>query len=239
MKTTYTGPDPQKIENMFSSIAGQYDRVNDVLSLGIHHLWKKKLVAQSEALLGEHVLDCATGTGDLALLFKKKVGDKGSVIGTDFCADILAHAPAKAEKAGLDISFEQADATNLQYEDNRFDIASISFGIRNVGNLDQAFKELARVCKPTGRVMILEFGQMTTPVIRHFYHAYSDYILPQIGGMLSGDKKAYNYLNESARNFPSGNDFVKRALDTGAYSKMTATPLMSGIAYIYQGTPKD
>lgn len=232
----YKEPQAQTIKKMFSEIAPSYDKANSILSLGIHHLWKKKVVELSGAKAGDSVLDCATGTGDLALIFKKTVGPKGKVIGTDFCPEILAFAPDKAKKENLEIAFETADVTQLPYADNSFDISSISFGIRNVDNLDKALTELARVTK--NKVMIMEFGQMNVPVVGSAYNFYSNTILPKIGGWISGNPAAYNYLNTSAKAFPAGQNFIDRALKTGAYSAMTCKPLSFGIAYIYMGIPQ-
>lgn len=232
----YKEPQATTIKQMFSEIAPSYDKANSVLSLGIHHLWKKKVVSLSGAKPGDAVLDCATGTGDLALLFKETVGTSGSVTATDFCSDILAFGPAKAKKKNLDIKFETADVTRLPYADKSFDISSISFGIRNVENLDQALKELARVSKR--KVMIMEFGQVKAPIFGPAYNFYSNTILPKIGGWISGNPAAYTYLNSSAKSFPSGQEFIDRALNTGAYSNMTCKPLSFGIAYIYSGHPK-
>lgn len=124
-------PNPETVRQMFSKVAANYDKANSVLSVGIHHLWRKKLVKLSGAQNGQKVLDCATGTGDLAIEFKKTVGKNGEVIGTDFCPEMLEPAPRKALEKGLDIKFEQADVTQLKYQDSYFDIASISFGIRS------------------------------------------------------------------------------------------------------------
>jgi len=232
----YKEPHAPTIRKMFSEIAPSYDKANTVLSLGIHHLWKKTLVRMSGADEGDRVLDCATGTGDLAMIFKETVGPKGAVVGTDFCEDILALAPKKAQDAGLDILFEQADVTQLPYSDKSFDIASISFGIRNVENLDKALTELARVTKKN--VMILEFGQVQKPVLKEAYNFYSQKVLPWIGGKISGNPDAYKYLNDSAQAFPSGPDFVQRAMATGAYSQIDCKELSFGIAYIYKCTTK-
>ena len=174
---TKHSPDPEIIKSMFSKVAANYDKANSILSVGIHHLWRKKLVYLSSAKPGQSVLDCATGTGDLAIEFKKAVGPEGSVIGTDFCAEMLAPAPSKALAENLEIKFEQADVTALQYADNYFDIVSISFGIRNVGNPLKALQEMARVTKPGGKVMVLEFGQMSLPVLNYAYTFYSEKIL--------------------------------------------------------------
>lgn len=234
----YKEPHAPTIRKMFSEIAPSYDKANSVLSLGIHHLWKKKLVDLSSAKNGDRVLDCATGTGDLALLFKQRVGASGSVLATDFCEDILAFAPEKAKKQGLHIDFQTADVTQLPFADGRFDISSISFGIRNVNDLQKALSELARVTRPGGRVMILEFGQIQWPVLREAYALYADHILPRLGGLISGNSAAYKYLNDSSKKFPSGQAFVERALATGRYQSMAVRPLSLGIAFIYTGIVK-
>lgn len=187
-------PNPEIIRNMFSKVAANYDKGNTVLSMGVHHLWRKKLVKYSGAKFGDKILDCATGTGDLAIEFKQKVGVVGSVTGTDFCAEMLIPAPQKAKDKGLEITFEQADVTALQYPDKQFDITSISFGIRNVSDPVKALKEMARVTKSGGKVMVLEFGQVNIPVIGTLYNYYSQNILPKIGGLVTGQKDAYEYL---------------------------------------------
>lgn len=228
-------PNPEIIRSMFSKVAANYDRANSVLSVGIHHLWRKKLVDLAQVKPGQAILDCATGTGDLAIAFKKATGPTGSVIGTDFCADMLETAPAKARKAGLEIQFEQADVTQLPYENNRFDIVSISFGIRNVNDPVKALHEMARVSKPGGRVMVLEFGQMQTPVIRDLYNLYSEKVLPVIGGLVSGQKEAYDYLQKSSAAFPCREGFLDLMKQADAFTDCSYTPVSFGIAYIYTG----
>ncbi len=231
-------PNPEIIRNMFSKVAANYDKGNNVLSMGVHHLWRKKLVKMSDAYAGQAVLDCATGTGDLAIEFKKAVGPTGQVIGTDFCAEMLTPAPAKALARGLDIRFEQADVTQLQYPDNTFDICSISFGIRNVGDSVKGLKEMARVTKPGGQVMVLEFGQVKMPVLGPLYNFYSEKILPKLGGLVTGQGEAYEYLQKSSAAFPCREEFIALMDETGDFSKMGFTALTGGIAYIYQGTTK-
>lgn len=231
-------PNPEIIRSMFSKVAEHYDRGNSVLSVGIHHLWRKKLVELAQAKPGQSVLDCATGTGDLAIAFKKEVGPTGSVIGTDFCAEMLETAPQKAKKSGLDIQFELADVTQLQYADNSFDISSISFGIRNVGDPVKGLSEMARVTKRGGRVMILEFGQMQTPVIKDLYNFYSEKVLPKIGGLVTGQKEAYEYLQKSSSAFPCREEFLGLMKQTDQFSEMSFKPVSFGIAYIYSGTVK-
>lgn len=231
-------PNPEIIRSMFSKVAQHYDRGNSVLSVGIHHLWRKKLVELAQAKPGQSVLDCATGTGDLAIAFKKEVGPTGSVIGTDFCAEMLETAPQKAKDSGLDIQFELADVTQLQYADKSFDISSISFGIRNVGDPIKGLSEMARVTKSGGRVMVLEFGQMQTPVIKDLYNFYSEKVLPQIGGLVTGQKEAYEYLQKSSSAFPCREEFLGLMKQTGQFSEMSFKPVSFGIAYIYSGIVK-
>lgn len=231
-------PDPEKIRSMFSKVAAKYDTANSVLSVGIHHLWRKKVIQLSQAQKGMSVLDCATGTGDLAIAFKKAVGPTGKTIGTDFCVEMMETAPAKALAENLDITFEFADVTQLKYPDHQFDITSISFGIRNVSDPVVALKEMARVTKPGGKVMVLEFGKMEMPVISNLYNYYSQNILPKLGGMVSGQKEAYEYLQKSSAAFPSRENFLELMKLTNTFSNMKFTPVSFGIAYIYEGIVK-
>ncbi len=231
-------PDPEIIRSMFSKVAANYDKANSVLSVGIHHLWRKKVVHLSAARLGQSVLDCATGTGDLAIEFKKAVGPTGKVVGTDFCVEMLKPAPAKAQAANLEIEFTQADVTNLQYIDREFDIVSISFGIRNVSDPVKALKEMARVCRPGGKVIVLEFGQMKIPVLNFAYQFYSEKILPILGGWVTGQKAAYDYLQKSSAAFPSREKFLNLMNEAESFTSVSYTSVSLGIAYIYIGTVK-
>lgn len=230
--------DPEKIRQMFSQVAPNYDRANSVLSGGIHHLWRKKLVKLSGAHHGQAVLDCATGTGDLALEFKKAVGPTGRVVGTDFCAEMLASAPAKSAQMNLPVEWAQADAMNLQFKDREFDFTSISFGIRNVANPMKALQEMARVTKPGGSVFVLEFGQVEIPGLSQIYNFYSQKVLPVIGGMVTGQRQAYKYLQESSAEFPCRKDFLQLMEQSGSLTDCRYWSLTGGIAYIYQGVVK-
>ncbi len=154
MTPNYSGPDARRIREMFRTISGRYDRANTVLSAGVHHLWRRRAVRWSGAKLGDAVLDCATGTGDLAVAFAKRVGPTGRVVGTDFVPEMIALAKRKASS----IEFEVADVLALPYDDATFDIVSIAFGIRNVEDPRRGIAELARVVKPGGRVIVLELG---------------------------------------------------------------------------------
>ena len=226
---------PEKVRAMFSQVAHRYDLANTILSGGIHHLWRREVVRWSEAKEGAKVLDCATGTGDLAITFAKKVGERGEVVGTDFCQEMLDTAPAKAKEAGAQIRFTIADVMQLPFPDNYFDVVSISFGIRNVASPQQALREMARVTKPGGHVMVLEFGQVENPVIRGLYEFYSEKVLPKIGGLITGQPQAYNYLQESSRAFPCRETFVDLMTNTTLLTDCRYRSLSFGVAYIYKG----
>jgi len=223
-----------QVRQMFAQIAPRYDLANEVLSLGIHRSWRRTAVRESGAHSGQSVLDCATGTGDLALEFKRCVGAAGKVIGTDFCAEMLALAPQKAGKAGLDVQFEAADATSLPYADESFDVAAIAFGIRNVDEPLRCLREMARVTKRDGRVVVLEFGQ-PRGAFGALFRFYSRRIMPWLGGLLTGERAAYEYLPRTVAAFPSGERFLSMMRDAGAFTECYARPLTLGTAYVYVG----
>lgn len=224
----------RQVHAMFSKIAPTYDRANAVLSFGVHHRWRKRTVRESDAKEGDAVLDCATGTGDLAIAFKKAVGATGRVVGSDYNEDMLSFAPAKARQQKLDIEWDVQDAMNLTYPDSTFDIASIAFGIRNVDDPVQALQSMARVVRPGGSVAVLEFG---TPLwwMKPFFAIYSNALIPIIGGIVSGDRKAYEYLTRTSAKFPTGDAFLSLMKEAGCFRTMRIIPLTGGIAYLYIG----
>jgi demethylmenaquinone methyltransferase/2-methoxy-6-polyprenyl-1,4-benzoquinol methylase len=223
-----------EVREMFASIARRYDTANEVLSLGIHKGWRRAAVQLSGAAPGQGVLDCATGTGDLALEFKHAVGPTGEVIGTDFCAEMLQSAPSKAAKAGLSVQFAVADVLALPYPDGRFDIASIAFGIRNVDDPVLCLQEMARVVKPGGCVIVLEFGQPRGP-FGALFRAYSRRVMPVVGGLLTGNRAAYEYLPRTVAAFPAGEKFLRLMREAAAFAATDAHPLTFGTAYVYRG----
>ncbi len=225
----------EKVRRMFADIADDYDRVNTILSLGVHHGWRKLAVAMSNAKTGDHILDCATGTGDLAIEFKKKVRDEGRVLGTDFCKEMMKSAPEKSRKKGYPVEFEVADAMNLPYADDSFDISSIAFGIRNVDDPIVALREMARVVKPRGKVVVLEFGQ-PNGWMKYPYEFYSQHVMPAVGGWLSGNREAYTYLPKTSAKFPAGESFLKLMQHANCFARMRYKKCTGGIAYIYVGT---
>ncbi|HMN68021.1 MAG TPA: bifunctional demethylmenaquinone methyltransferase/2-methoxy-6-polyprenyl-1,4-benzoquinol methylase UbiE [Bdellovibrionales bacterium] len=229
------GPQPEEIRDLFASVADGYDRANDAMTFGLAHVWRRKVVSWSSAQTGDRVLDCATGTGDLALEFKKTVGRRGQVVGTDFCAEMLKHAPDKAKAAGLEVDFQLADAMNLPFADALFDISSIAYGIRNVNDPVKALSEMARVVKPGGAVMVLETGDSPQGGLKPFFDFYFSKVVPRIGGWVTGKRSAYEYLNRSSRGFPSRDGFVRLMQETGRFSSCEYRVLMGGASFIYKG----
>ncbi len=228
--------DPDKIREMFAAIAPRYDTANTVLSFGTHHRWRRQLVAWSGAGRGTPVLDCATGTGDLALAFADVVGPEGSVVGSDFCEPMLERARAKAAgRSGAPIRFEAADVTALPYRDAAFGVSSIAFGIRNTRDPRRALDELARVTRRGGAVMVLEFGEKQIPVWRQCFRAFSRHVLPRLGGWVTGQRSAYEYLQQSSSTFPCGEGFLEWMRQTGRFESVACRSLMGGVVYLYRG----
>jgi demethylmenaquinone methyltransferase / 2-methoxy-6-polyprenyl-1,4-benzoquinol methylase len=225
----------EQVREMFSSIAPRYDVTNVVLSLGVDRLWRRVAVRESGASAGARVLDCATGTGDLALALRRRVGSTGTVVGMDFCAAMLGPAREKARRAGLeDVRFEEGDALALPYPAAAFDVATIAFGIRNVDDPVRCLKEMARVVRPGGRVVVLEFGQ-PTGLWGALYRVYSRRLMPAVGGLLTGNRAAYAYLPRTAAAFPAGDRFLALMDQAGAFSTRRSVSLSGGIAFVYVG----
>jgi demethylmenaquinone methyltransferase / 2-methoxy-6-polyprenyl-1,4-benzoquinol methylase len=229
------GPPADFVKNLFNSISGTYDRANDVMTFGMARAWRRELVKWSNVKEGSSVLDCATGTGDLAIKFKHAVGS-GRVVGADFSEGMLSLAPEKAREAGLDIEFKLADVMALPYASQSFDTTSIAYGIRNVSNVRLALTEMARVTKPGGNVMILETGENRMPIVRAAMGLYFKYVVPRLGGMISGRRDAYEYLNKSSQAFPSGEEFCALMYATGCFARVEHRAVMGGASYIYKGT---
>jgi len=214
---------------MFARIATRYDRANTVMSAGVHHWWRRRAVRRAEVRRGDAVLDCATGTGDLAIAFRRTVGAEGRVVGTDFTPEMIALARAKAQN----ITFEVADVTALPYDDASFDAASIAFGIRNVGDPVKGIAEMARVVRPGGRVVVVEFGKPRNGIIRWAYEKYCRLFLPRLGGAVTGERAAYEYLEFSAARFPYGEEFVALMRQAADFEAIEVVPLTFGVAYLY------
>ncbi len=225
----------EDVRIMFAGIAKKYDLMNTLLSFGIHHRWRQQAVRISGATHGSQVLDCASGTGDLAIEFASVVGREGKVTATDFCSDMLELAKPKAEARHLKINFQTADAMKLPFPDNSFDISSIAFGIRNVDDPVVAMSEMARVVKPGGKIVILEFGQ-PEGFFSFLYRIYSKIYMPLVGALIARNKEAYTYLPRTASQFPCKRKFLALMRETGNLRDCSYLKLSRGIAFIYVGT---
>jgi demethylmenaquinone methyltransferase/2-methoxy-6-polyprenyl-1,4-benzoquinol methylase len=188
---------------MFDRIAGVYDRMNAVMTAGLHHQWRRRAADLAQCGPGDRVLDIATGTGDLALELARRVSPGGTVVGADFSERMLelARAKAGAVPADVQLRFETANALALPYGDDEFGAATVGFGARNFSDLERGLAEMARVVRPGGRVVVLEITTPTTPPLSTFLEVWFDHLVPALG-RLTGDPDAYTYLPESVRRFP-------------------------------------
>jgi len=229
-----------RVRKMFAEIAGRYDLLNHLLSLNIDRYWRwrtVRLVAvdpQSNA----PILDVCTGTGDLAFGYYRATGGKLPIVAADFCAEMLDVAHKKSARKGIgdQIEFVEADTQHLPFEDDRFQIVSVAFGLRNVSDTDLGLREMVRVCCSGGRVAILEFSRPTKQPIKMVYGLYFRHLLPRIGQMLARNRQeAYDYLPASVAEFPCGEALATRMQDAGLRT-VAIHPLTMGIATLYIGT---
>ena len=225
----------EQVAQMFDNISENYDGLNRVISFGIDVKWRKKVVA----IVGENnpkqILDIATGTGDLAIMMASLNPDR--VVGLDISAGMLEVGKQKIAKANLADKIEMVvgDSENMPFKDNTFDAITVSFGVRNFANLNKGLKEISRVLKPGGKLVILETSVPTKFPYKQGYHFHSTVILPIIGRLFSKDKVAYSYLSESANSFPFGEKFNNILLKNG-FTTATDKPVTFGVASIYTAT---
>lgn len=221
---------------MFDNIAPTYDRLNHLFSFSIDKLWRRRVVRIVRRMKPLRILDLATGTGDLAIKMAKRIG-KARIMGVDLSEKMLAVAAEKVRRQGLDdhIALYQGDAERLDVADGMIDVATVAFGVRNFGDLEAGLRELARVVKPGGTAVVLEFSRPRNRLFRALYEFYSYRILPRIGGLVSRDRRAYAYLPASVGEFPPPEEFL-RLMERAGFRSCRARSQSFGIAQIYIGT---
>ena len=204
------------VKGVFDSVAGKYDLMNDVMSLGVHRLWKNYTIASSNVSNGDQVLDIAGGTGDLTIKYRKKVGPTGKVILSDINNSMLYEGRKNLLNHGvIDVDFVQANAESLPFKDNTFDCVSIAFGLRNVTDKDAALKQMCRVLKKGGTLLILEFSKVENQLLEKAYDFYSFNLIPKFGDFFANDEDSYQYLAESIRKHPNQETLKTMVLDAG------------------------
>jgi demethylmenaquinone methyltransferase / 2-methoxy-6-polyprenyl-1,4-benzoquinol methylase len=224
------------VSDVFSSVASKYDIMNDLMSCGVHRIWKRQAIKKLNPKPGHHVLDLAGGTGDITRLLSERVGPAGQVTLADINEDMLRAGRDKLLDKGLcqHIHFVQANAELLPFPDNHFDAVTIAFGLRNVTDKDAALRAMQRVLKPGGCLLILEFSTPTIPLLNKCYDRYSFSLLPKIGQWVTGDKESYQYLVESIRMHPDQKTLAAMMKDA-AFDRVTYDNLSAGIVAIHRG----
>ena len=224
-----------QVAEMFDAIAPGYDFLNRFLSGGIDIYWRKKALNTLATLQPKAILDVATGTGDLAIMAAKRLKPE-SIVGIDISPKMLSSGRNKIKKRSLDktISLIDGDSEAIKFNDNTFDAVTVAFGVRNFEQLETGLREILRVLKPGGKLVVLEFSRPSSPFWKKLYNVYMRHIAPVFAGVLSRNKKAYIYLNESIQAFPEGKDFIS-IMDKTGFKQTTCKPLTFGICSIYTG----
>ncbi|WKW46676.1 bifunctional demethylmenaquinone methyltransferase/2-methoxy-6-polyprenyl-1,4-benzoquinol methylase UbiE [Myroides sp. JBRI-B21084] len=225
----------QQVEQMFDTISGNYDSLNRMISLGTDQGWRRNVLKMVSSTNPESILDIATGTGDLAILLAKSNAKR--IVGLDLSAGMLEVGKAKIKALNLQQTIEmiQGDSENLPFQDNTFDAITVAFGVRNFENLEKGLSEIARVLKPNGIFVILETSVPTKFPFKQGYNFYMKTLMPLIGKMFSKDKKAYEYLSESAQNFPYGEQ-LNAILRKVGFKNVKHNPQTMGVATIYSAS---
>jgi demethylmenaquinone methyltransferase/2-methoxy-6-polyprenyl-1,4-benzoquinol methylase len=223
------------VHGVFTSVASKYDVMNDVMSVGIHRLWKDAMMDWLAPRAGQRLLDVAGGTGDIAFRFLKRAPEASAVV-LDMTESMLEEGRKRAEAQHLSdrLDWVVGDAMALPFEDRTFDVYTISFGIRNVTRIADALAEAFRVLKPGGRLMVLEFSQLPNPGMQRLYDLYSYNVIPRMGQAIAGDRDSYQYLVESIRKFPDQETFAGMIRDAG-FGQVKYRNLSMGIAALHSG----
>ena len=225
-----------KVAEVFHSVAGNYDLMNDLMSGGIHRLWKRVTIEMSGVRPGHHVLDIAGGTGDLAAKFSRIVGPEGTVVLADINDSMLKVGRDRLVDRGIidNVRFSQADAQHLPFPDNTFDVITIAFGLRNVTDKDMALRSMLRVLKPGGKLLVLEFSKPPNPLLSKIYDGYSFNVLPKLGKLFAKDADSYQYLAESIRMHPN-QETLLQMMDTAGFENTDYHNMTGGIVALHRG----
>ena len=224
-----------RVQGVFSSVASKYDIMNDVMSAGIHRIWKDAMMDWLAPRPGQQLLDVAGGTGDISFRFLKRAGHGHATV-LDLTEPMLIEGRKRAEteRLGESLNWVVGDAMALPFPDNSFDVYTISFGIRNVTRPADALAEAFRVLRPGGRLMVLEFSQLRNPAMQAAYDAYSFNVIPRMGQLIAGDRDSYQYLVESIRKFPDQETFLGMIRDAG-FENAKYRNLTMGVACLHSG----
>ena len=226
----------KKVTEVFHSVADKYDLMNDLMSLGMHRLWKHYTIALSGVKLGQHILDLAGGTGDLTRQLARLVGKEGLVVLADINGAMLAKGRDRLLDSGIvgNVMCTQADAERLPFPDDTFDLITMAFGLRNVAHKENALSAMYRVLKPGRKTLILEFSQPTLPALKSLYDAYSFSVLPRLGQWIAGDAESYQYLVESIRKHPDP-ETLKAMMSDAGFENCDYHTLSGGIVTLHRG----
>jgi demethylmenaquinone methyltransferase/2-methoxy-6-polyprenyl-1,4-benzoquinol methylase len=230
------GDKKERVRGVFDSVAPRYDLMNDVMSFGLHRLWKRFAIAQTGLRTGQAALDVAAGSGDLSALLARRVGATGRVVVTDINARMLAHGRDRLLDRGVvgNVAFVEADAEALPFANRAFHCVTIGFGLRNVTDKAAALASMYRVLKPGGRLVVLEFSKPNLGVLEPVYEAYSFQVLPRLGEWLAGDAHAYRYLAESIRRHPD-QTALKALMEAHGFERCEYYNLSAGIVALHVG----
>ena len=225
-----------KVAEVFHSVAGKYDLMNDLMSGGVHRIWKRMTIEISGVRRGNTVLDIAGGTGDLAAKFSRIVGPEGTVVLADINDSMLKVGRDRLMDLGIvnNVKFSQADAQYLPFPDNSFDVITIAFGLRNVTDKDLALRSMLRVLKPGGRLLVLEFSSPANPILSKIYDTYSFSILPKLGKLFANDADSYQYLAESIRMHPD-QETLQGMMDNAGFANTDFHNMTGGVVALHRG----
>jgi demethylmenaquinone methyltransferase/2-methoxy-6-polyprenyl-1,4-benzoquinol methylase len=232
-----TGEKARRVARVFDSVAARYDLMNDVMSGGLHRLWKAATISQANIRPGQHILDVASGTGDLALAMARRVGASGRVIMSDINASMLLRGRNRLLDEGFPTPAVVCDAEHLPFPDASFDLVTVAFGLRNMTDKPAALRQMHRVLKPGGKLLVLEFSKVAAP-LEKIYDIYSFKVLPWLGKRIAGDEDSYRYLAESIRMHP-GPDELAQMLREAGFGVVRYTTMTGGVVALHQAIRVD